>query len=1151
MKRFSKRILVLTLMALLQGPVMAEKTYAGASAQLDKRLAEISAGVEVPLLRAYLNGLREQLNAAPEGDDARRGVAGAKADLALRVARSIAEIGEGYPLAAASLTYYAVPAVSPVKRLPGTFPDDGVLCGALRVVAAKGEFEPASFVVFPFENAARASLTVSDLVGRGGTIPSANVDVAIVKCWYQAGTAWYSYFADYTGRELVPELLLHDENLIRVDHQTRDNYLRVDYPTGPEYVWISNPLCVNVPFNAEKEPVADAETIQPFALKAGEFKQFWVTVGVPYDASAGVYDGTIELRCEGAEAVSIPISVRVLPFELPAPKTYYDTSREFYTMLYNGPNYIDILKRNGGDWAHADRKMLALYRNMKRHNILHPRFPDFAAPSRDAFVRANSRQAFIRQLEIMRLAGVSTNPIFGGIPAIPPYRWMTSVEDVPLARQSPPGALVSRIDESFDIVKKVLGHTNVYCFGWDEPAIRLLVAERKPWRYIHDKGLKVFSTGTDKHLDYAGYNEDCVNCPGGVSRERAAAWHAMGCLILNYAGPHTGPENPDFMRRVHGLQLYKANYDGIGNYKLSCTEWNDFLGEVYNFRRFNMTYPTREGVIDTIEWEGVREAVDDVRYATLLKLLARAAADSDNVDAVYLGRQALLWLERVDESSADLNSIRLEMVNRILDLARFVRLPEVVERREPVETAAISPSPARASIPPAPEENVEHWKEVMQGERVADELYRKAAFKVIELLATRGDVDEARAAAERAASDKRLAVPDRFLGRLLVLGMESIRAHTDLKTGVEKAAAAFPAADLAPEAKVKAFAEAGKFFMQLRRYAIVRDFLALRESMLRQPPRKLYQCRYVRGAPTSVEGWLHSPLYRDPEAREARFMDYNRQGRELLVYDVRTERPQGAEGAGDKETAFIMAYDEEGWHIFVECTDSEAEKAACGLLTAGKLEMFFSPGLGECYYQWMLDLASGTLREYLWNSPNPRFRPMSGYCRSDAGLSDRGFGAALFIPWVMLYDRLPREGDTWPFNIIRWGRAGGVTWSGKVHEIHRFGKVRWAGLGPERLLAIKRRIVLKALARYRKARDEAVAHWKDEVLGDPGFFEKCLLPVVERLDRFASAAGDDMSDAEVETLFIEAVPDWMEFDYKVAESRRLYLNRKFFGVLEQ
>ena len=47
------------------------------------------------------------------------------------------------------------------------------------------------------------------------------------------------------------------------------------------------------------------------------------------------------------------------------------------------------------------------------------------------------------------------------------------------------------------------------------------------------------------------------------------------------------------------------------------------------YRDHNLTYPTADGVIDTLAWEGFREAVDDVRYLTTLeKLLSNVSTNS-------------------------------------------------------------------------------------------------------------------------------------------------------------------------------------------------------------------------------------------------------------------------------------------------------------------------------------------------------------------------------------------------------------------------------------------------------------------------------------------------------------------------------------------
>ncbi len=1038
------------------------------------------------------------------------------------------------------VAWYAVPAISPIKRLPDTFPEDGDLCGPLQIVAAQNEFEPASFVVFSFQCFEQVTLTASALKGSAGTMPSASIDLKIVKCWYQGGTAWHSYFADTAGRQLVPELLLNDETLIHVDDTTRDNYVRSDRTDGSARVWISNPMSVDVPFNSETEPVGDADTIRPFRLEANAFKQFWVTVRPPAGTAPGIYKGTLKLSGAGEKPVVIPLSIRVLPFELPKPATYYDLGREFHTMLYNDPDYAGILKANGGDREHADRKMRALYSNMRDHNVHHPQFPDF---------KAENREAFIRQLELLKETGLATRPLFGGIPAVPTRDWAGSVDGVSLAEQSLPKELTDPVDESHAIVKRVLGHSDVYCFGWDEPARRILIAERKLWQYIHDKGLKIYSTVTDAHLESSGYNEDFANFPGEVTRERAARWHALGQRITNYAAPHTGPENPDFMRRVHGLQLYKANYDGIGNYILTCRGWNDFLGDVHNFRGFNMTYPTRDGVIDTLAWEGIREAVDDIRYATLLKTMAARAIANGTREASYAGRQALQWLEMVDVESADLNTVRLEMIDRILGLHAYADFPKCEERAKPVKASDVRKAAATSTgtLPvPTPEETVLASRRIMARSDVDVAAYTEATFTMIQALAAGGRTAQARVAAELTGRDARLAAGDRLRARLIAAGLGGTTQPAELAALVRAAGAEGP--DVRVDAAIQAVHAAGKFFMTVRQYPMVRATLDTADVLLPQEPKKQYACRYVGQVPRSVEGWMVSSLSADAGNRESRFEPYDRRAAELLVYDVNVVRSLAAnDAAAGPATSFYMAWDTDGWSLFVECADPDAAKVASGLMGGEQLEMYFAPGLSECYYQWFVGFPGTDFKVVNWNSLHRRFRSLQGRGRADVAMVDGGFGAGIFIPWELVYDKLPADGECWPFNVIRWSRAGGMTWSGKVHNINSFGTVRWDGLTPERLLAIKRKLVMKGFGNYQKAKAEKAAPWNDEVLGDPSFYAQRLLPAIETLDAFGSKVGADMTDTDVEVLFRDALPDWMEFGFKVAELRRDHLAQRILA----
>ena len=45
--------------------------------------------------------------------------------------------------------------------------------------------------------------------------------------------------------------------------------------------------------------------------------------------------------------------------------------------------------------------------------------------------------------------------------------------------------------------------------------------------------------------------------------------------------------------------------------------WNDFSSDPVA-RTMAWTLPTTTGVVDTLQWEGYREAVDDIRYASTL-----------------------------------------------------------------------------------------------------------------------------------------------------------------------------------------------------------------------------------------------------------------------------------------------------------------------------------------------------------------------------------------------------------------------------------------------------------------------------------------------------------------------------------------------------
>lgn len=571
----------------------------------------------------------------------------------------------------ARFAVYEVPALSSVRQMPSRPGSNARLAESIRIIATPGEFEPASFVISPSEDLEKFHVEAGDLKSKDGQIiPSENVDLRLVKCWYQAGTAWFSYFRDENRRELVPELLLKDDALIRVDYDAQHNYLRV----GGEYRLVSYRRAEeNEYFNYFTEPVADAKTLQPLTLKRGFHQQYWITLKIPKGAAPGIYRGDLRFSVNDQPASTLPLIVRVLPFELPPPKTYYDLDSPYLVSLYRTSALSDGIKI-GVDPALAVEFQKKIYKNLFDHNVVNA-VTGFSLRAGEEGEEA--KKWIVEELRLMRDAGMKMNPLLTSGWAY--YTGIDGNDEQRLER------FRKRVAEYVGIVSREVGHHDIYLATFDEPNQAQSFILRDLAEHIHEAGkVKLWvTTMPDRHYPWLAYVTDYANQAGWGSRAEAARWHAVGAKITSYAGPHTGPENPEVFRRWEGLARYKDDFDGSFNYKYFSSlhpslykqhkdnVWNDFLNPL--FRGFNLVYPTREGLIDTIAWEGFREGIDDVRYATKLKETARQAIAGDNIQAVYTARKALMWLETLDAKSADLHAARLEMIRYILELRNLLK----------------------------------------------------------------------------------------------------------------------------------------------------------------------------------------------------------------------------------------------------------------------------------------------------------------------------------------------------------------------------------------------------------------------------------------------------------------------------------------------
>lgn len=127
----------------------------------------------------------------------------------------------------------------------------------------------------------------TQFAGAPGTIDKANLDLRIVKNWFQGGDD--GGYGQLPFPAWVGELLLHDDTIPLETDQTLD---------------------------ALKAPTLPVQDYLTTAIKAATSRQLALIVDIPPDAAAGNYTCTITLTASGGVSVNKIITLTVLPFTL-------------------------------------------------------------------------------------------------------------------------------------------------------------------------------------------------------------------------------------------------------------------------------------------------------------------------------------------------------------------------------------------------------------------------------------------------------------------------------------------------------------------------------------------------------------------------------------------------------------------------------------------------------------------------------------------------------------------------------------------------------------------------------------------------------------------------------------------------------------------
>lgn len=443
---------------------------------------------------------------------------------------------------------------------------------------------------------------------------------------------------------------------------------------------------------------------------------------------------------------------------------------------------------------------------------------------------------------------------------------------------------------------------------------------------------------------------------------------------------------------------------------------------------------------------------------------------------------------------------------------------------------------------------------------VGDDRFFARLYRV-NALAGLGDIAAATAAAKTFAQDKQLS-PDRRLYFALTQGLLAGRDRADVATRtiatVEKV---FAGDHLSSAERQDALLRAGRTAMIANHFESARVVGLHYDSLFVPEPTKTYTVPFMPKAPASIDGFLASDFVANP-ARRGVFDRKFGGNLELVVATDASTGDRGdvslTEGAtGDTDTAFLAVCDADGIHVFYDAKDDRTPEVEAGLLRGGSFEGYIAAGERAPHTCFLVNLQTGKVT--LWNSAyaTEQHTPIeenSATFRSEFRHTQDSHLLYLFFDWELFHDKLPSSSDDfWLFETARWARGGRVTWNGlkTVHGRSSFGNWRF-NLSDADQRAIKRKLIYKAYAKYTGEKNPRtggfIDFYADKDYSDPVFYETEVAPLIERLDAYGKRVSADMSDAEVDAIFAEAVPLWMNIRYRISDLRRVYLKNKLITV---
>lgn len=427
-------------------------------------------------------------------------------------------------------------------------------------------------------------------------------------------------------------------------------------------------------------------------VPAGSSQPVWLTAWVPRDAAPGVYRGAVTVRA-GGEARSLPLRLRVWPFDLPEERHIFATNW-FSTSTIARAHGVE--EQSEPFW----KLLEAYFRNMAAHrqNVAWVPWRLVEVTRKAGGELRFDFSRFDRYVELMERAGVADRIEIQHVAHFGPGGWSgATIEFAKLRARDEAtgrsvelsfeeglapflGALERHLEERGWLEKAVLHIADEPSLGnadsWRERS-RAARAAAPRFRRIDAIEASDFGGDLEVWVPKLSHLERWLPWYEEARRAGAELWFYVCCHPTGGLYPNRFLDGP--LADVRLLQWLPAVYDLRGYLHWG---WNHWRGDPFGVPPADLppgdthaVYPGPEGPLDSLRWEMEREGREDFEYFWLLaarhaELARRLGSAASGIDpsgrAKELARRLVRGFADLRRDPALISATRRQLAEEIV-----------------------------------------------------------------------------------------------------------------------------------------------------------------------------------------------------------------------------------------------------------------------------------------------------------------------------------------------------------------------------------------------------------------------------------------------------------------------------------------------------